>query len=104
MNRARDALGRLGKWGRGRLRIGASTTACTYILPTVLREFKESFSHYAITMAPALVIIAITYVLLARVFRSLLLPLKAIFSISNVGSHSGSRRGSALRSPKFPYR
>ncbi len=53
MTQAREALGRLGKWGRGRLRIGASTTACTYVLPTVLREFKESFSHYAITIVPA---------------------------------------------------
>ncbi len=53
MTQAREALGRLGKWGRGRLRIGASTTACTYVLPTVLREFKESFAHYAITIVPA---------------------------------------------------
>ncbi len=53
MEQARDALGRLGKWGRGRLRLAASTTACTYILPTVLREFRESFAHYAITIVPA---------------------------------------------------
>lgn len=53
MNQAREAIGHLGKWGRGRLRIGASTTVCTYILPTVLREFKESFAHYAITIVPA---------------------------------------------------
>jgi DNA-binding transcriptional LysR family regulator len=53
MDQARESLGHLGKWGRGRLRIGASTTVCTYILPTVLREFKESFAHYAITIVPA---------------------------------------------------
>ncbi len=53
MNEARDALVHLGKWGRGRLRIGASTTVCTYILPSVLREFKASFEHYAITIVPA---------------------------------------------------
>jgi DNA-binding transcriptional LysR family regulator len=53
MSQARESLSRLGKWGRGRLRLAASTTACTYILPTVLREFKESFAHYAITIAPA---------------------------------------------------
>ena len=53
MTHARESLGRLGKWGRGRIRIGASTTACTYVLPTVLREFKESFSHYAVTIVPA---------------------------------------------------
>jgi molybdenum-dependent DNA-binding transcriptional regulator ModE len=43
MQNARSALYDLGKWGRGRLRIGASTTACQYILPPVLRQFKESF-------------------------------------------------------------
>src|SRR5437660_4363642 len=43
MDVARIALEDLGKWGRGRLRIGASTTACQYILPTVLRDFKEEF-------------------------------------------------------------
>jgi DNA-binding transcriptional LysR family regulator len=53
MNQARESLSRLGKWGRGRIRIGASTTACTYILPTVLREFKEDFGQYAITIVPA---------------------------------------------------
>src|SRR5437762_11872801 len=39
MNTARSALEQLGKWGRDRLRIGTSTTACQYILPAVLREF-----------------------------------------------------------------
>src|SRR2546421_9369460 len=41
METARESLGHLGKWGRGRLRLGASTTACEHILPPVLREFKE---------------------------------------------------------------
>ena len=45
-------LGRLGKWGRGRLRIGASTTACQHVLPGVLREFKESFPQCAIAIEP----------------------------------------------------
>lgn len=53
MSGAREALSQLGKWGRGRLRIGATTTACQYILPTVLREFRESFAHFAITIVPA---------------------------------------------------
>ncbi len=43
MSVARAELGHLGKWGSSRLRIGASTTACQYVLPAVLREFKESF-------------------------------------------------------------
>jgi DNA-binding transcriptional LysR family regulator len=52
MVQAHDALARLGKWGKGRLRLGASTTACQHILPTVLREFKESFPDHAVTIAP----------------------------------------------------
>jgi LysR family transcriptional regulator, low CO2-responsive transcriptional regulator len=47
---ARETLARLGKWGRGRLRLGASTTACQHIIPPVLREFKESFPDHAITL------------------------------------------------------
>lgn len=52
MQSAREALGHLGKWGKGRLRLGASTTACQYIIPPVLREFKESFPEHAITIEP----------------------------------------------------
>jgi DNA-binding transcriptional LysR family regulator len=52
MASARTGLEQLGKWGRGRLRIGASPTACQYILPSVLREFKESFPKSHITIAP----------------------------------------------------
>jgi LysR family transcriptional regulator, low CO2-responsive transcriptional regulator len=48
----RAELGRLGKWGQSRLRLGASTTACQHILPAVLREFKESFPNCAITIEP----------------------------------------------------
>ncbi len=52
MNVARSELGRLGKWGSSRLRIGASTTACQYVLPSVLREFKESFPDCEISITP----------------------------------------------------
>lgn len=50
MEGAQESLAQLGKWGRGRLRIGASTTACQHIIPSVLREFKESFPDHAITV------------------------------------------------------
>src|SRR6266702_4472519 len=50
MENAQAALSHLGKWGRGRLRLGASTTACQHIIPPVLREFKESFPEHAITI------------------------------------------------------
>jgi len=52
MEAARESLTQLGKWGKGRLRIGASTTACQHILPAVLREFKESFPEHAISIEP----------------------------------------------------
>jgi DNA-binding transcriptional LysR family regulator len=52
MSSARAELGRLGKWGTSRLRIGASTTACQYVLPGVLREFKQSFPQCAISIQP----------------------------------------------------
>lgn len=52
METAREALTQLGKWGKGRLRLGASTTACQHILPAVLREFKESFPEHAISIEP----------------------------------------------------
>src|SRR5437773_2243577 len=52
MENARGAMAHLGKWGGGRLRLGASTTACQHIIPPVLREFKESFPDHAITIQP----------------------------------------------------
>jgi DNA-binding transcriptional LysR family regulator len=52
MTQARTELSRLGRWGTSRLRIGASTTACQYVLPGVLREFKQSFPKCAISIQP----------------------------------------------------
>lgn len=52
MKSARRGLDELSRWGHGRLRIGASTTACQYILPTVLREFKQSFPKCVISIDP----------------------------------------------------
>jgi len=52
MDAARSGLDSLSRWGHGRLRVGASTTACQYILPTVLREFKQSFPKSVITIEP----------------------------------------------------
>lgn len=43
MNAARSAVTRLSQWGESRLRVCASTTACQYILPAVLRDFQKSF-------------------------------------------------------------
>lgn len=52
MEVARAELGRLGRWGSSRMRIGAGSTACQYILPPVLREFRESFAHCDISIQP----------------------------------------------------
>jgi LysR family transcriptional regulator, low CO2-responsive transcriptional regulator len=49
---ARTGIEELQNWGHGRLRVGASTTACHYILPTVLREFKQSFPKCVIKIEP----------------------------------------------------
>ena len=36
----------------GRLRIGASSTACQYIIPEALREFRECFPSYSLLITP----------------------------------------------------
>jgi DNA-binding transcriptional LysR family regulator len=52
MEQARAELGRLGRWGSSRMRIGAGSTACQYVLPPVLREFRESFPQCEISIQP----------------------------------------------------
>ncbi|HVU18611.1 MAG TPA: LysR family transcriptional regulator [Candidatus Didemnitutus sp.] len=52
MQAARADLDASLRWGQGRLRIGASTTACQHILPTVLREFRQSFPQCVINVEP----------------------------------------------------
>ena len=36
----------------GRLRIGASPSACQHIIPEALREFRESFPNYSLSVVP----------------------------------------------------
>ena len=52
METARSSLENLGKWGHSRLRIGASQTACQYILPAVLRQLKEKFPQCILSIEP----------------------------------------------------
>ena len=52
MTAARAELSHLGKWGSSRLRIGASTTACQYVLPAVLSAFQKKFPRCAISIEP----------------------------------------------------
>jgi DNA-binding transcriptional LysR family regulator len=48
MSQARATLGALDHSPRGKLRIGCTPAAAQFILPTVFREFKESFPDYEI--------------------------------------------------------
>ena len=50
LDNARFRLKQSQDWRTGRLRIGASPSACQFILPAVLREFKESFPDYTISI------------------------------------------------------
>ncbi len=43
LDNAAAALRELGRWGQGRLRVGAPVTACQYVLPEVLRELRREF-------------------------------------------------------------
>lgn len=52
MAQARISLGSLDRNPRGHLRIGCTPSASQFILPTVLREFKDSFPLYSITVVP----------------------------------------------------
>ncbi|PTY02435.1 LysR family transcriptional regulator [Opitutaceae bacterium EW11] len=52
MEAARAGLEALNNEGRGRLRVGASTTACQYIVPSVLREFKQRLPKCVIKIEP----------------------------------------------------
>ena len=49
---ARESLHQLGKWGRSRLRVGASNTACQYILPPVLRGLRKDFPQCSMAVSP----------------------------------------------------
>ncbi|MFT3787614.1 MAG: LysR family transcriptional regulator [Tepidisphaeraceae bacterium] len=42
----------IAKPGLGRLRIGAPVTLCQFFLPDVLREFRECFPQYALSIVP----------------------------------------------------
>ncbi len=52
MEQARKGMEELQNWGHSRLRIGASPTTCQHLLPTVLREFKQSFPKCVIRIEP----------------------------------------------------
>jgi DNA-binding transcriptional LysR family regulator len=49
---AEAAARHAGRPDTGRLRIGASSTACQYIIPEALREFRECFPGYSLAITP----------------------------------------------------
>lgn len=51
MERAQEDLALLARPGHGRLRIGATVTISQYVLPSVLRELRESFPAFEISVA-----------------------------------------------------
>ncbi|MEM9446684.1 MAG: LysR family transcriptional regulator [Verrucomicrobiota bacterium] len=48
----RQELQKSTRWGQSTLRIGATTSICQYLLPPVLREFKESFPECTVNIVP----------------------------------------------------
>lgn len=52
MQNVRSELESLGKWGAGRVRIGAGTTACQYVLPSLIREFRQTFPDCQLSIVP----------------------------------------------------
>lgn len=52
LEEAESAARLASKPGGGRLRIGASSTACQYIIPEALREFRECFPDYSLAIRP----------------------------------------------------
>lgn len=52
MEKARAGVNKLAQWGQSRLRVCASTTACQYILPTVLRDFQKTFPKVQLNIEP----------------------------------------------------
>ncbi len=51
MSKARSELAHLARWGGSRLRLGASSTACQYLLPPVIREFRRQFPQWQIEVS-----------------------------------------------------
>ncbi len=51
MGRAQEDLALLARPGHGRLRVGATVTISQYVLPSVLRELRESFPAFELSVS-----------------------------------------------------
>ncbi|MEM7014783.1 MAG: LysR family transcriptional regulator [Verrucomicrobiota bacterium] len=52
MEQAAHDVAAISRQGYGRIRIGAAQTACQYILPAVMREFRECFPNCEVSISP----------------------------------------------------
>jgi DNA-binding transcriptional LysR family regulator len=52
MEKARAGVTKLSQWGQSKLRVCASTTACQYILPGVIRDFQKTFPKVQLNIEP----------------------------------------------------
>ena len=52
LDEAQNAVRQAAKPNQGRLRIGASSAACQYIIPEALREFRECFPDFTLSITP----------------------------------------------------
>lgn len=50
---ARQGLSALNSWGQLRLRVAAPVSICQHVLPTAIREFRESFPRCVLTVLEA---------------------------------------------------
>lgn len=50
MTAARDSLAQRQKWGKGRLRVGATVSLCQHLLPRVLRDFRREFPDWPVSI------------------------------------------------------
>jgi DNA-binding transcriptional LysR family regulator len=101
MSSARAGIERLGKWGMGRLRIVAPAALCAYLLPAVLREFKESFPQSLISVEVGDSASAVAMIELNRADLALTLEPKSEERFQFVPLFSDEL--SFIASPKHPW-
>ncbi len=53
LEETRSAVQQAARPQLGRMRIGATSTACQFIIPEALREFRECFADYSLSITPA---------------------------------------------------
>ena len=101
MDRAREGLEHLGKWGHARLRLGSSATMSHYLLPPVLREFKRQFPDCRIVIEPGDTLEVLPMVEDGRIDLALALELRHNQAVEVVPLFSDDLR--FLVSPEHPW-